>query len=414
MSWVEGAAGSAYDLDNLPYGVFSTAGTAPRVGVRIGDFVLEAAAVAALGGDAGEGPRLAEPWAEPALDAFLAMGRPVWDVAREWLVEVLGDEVHRARVEPLLVPVTEVTMHLPFTVADYVDFYCSEQHATNVGRMFRPDSAPLTPNWKHLPIGYHGRAGTVVVSGTDVVRPSGQRLPTGGGTPDAAPSPAFGPSGRLDIEAELGFVVGVASMLGDPVPTSAFADHVFGVTPLNDWSARDLQAWEYVPLGPFLGKSFATSISPWITPLAALEAARVDLPGQDPAPLDYLRVDEPAGYDIGFEVELNGEVVSRPPYAAMYWSPAQMLAHLTANGASLRTGDLYASGTISGDRRDQRGSFLELSWGGREPLAGGRTFLDDGDVVTLRATAPGALGGRLALGEVTGRVVPARERGTPG
>ena len=191
------------------------------------------------------------------------------------------------------------------------------------------------------------------------------------------------------------------------MPTSAFAEHVFGVTPLNDWSARDIQAWEYVPLGPFLGKSFATSISPWITPLAALDAARVPLPGQDPEPLEYLRVDEPAGYDIDFEVVLNGEVVSRPPYAAMYWSPAQMLAHMTVNGASLRTGDLFASGTISGDEREQRGSFLELSWGGKEPFAGGRTFLEDGDAVTLRASAPGALGGRIALGEVTGTILPA-------
>jgi fumarylacetoacetase len=288
-------------------------------------------------------------------------------------------------------------------VADYVDFYCSEQHATNVGRMFRPDGDALTPNWKHLPIGYHGRAGTVVISGTDVRRPSGQRKPP------QEEVPTFGPSRRLDIEAELGFVVGTPTRLGESVPTSGFADHVFGVTPLNDWSARDIQAWEYVPLGPFLGKSFATSISPWITPLAALDAARVDLPGQDPAPLDYLRVEEPAGFDIGFEVVLNGEVVSRPPYAAMYWSPAQMLAHMTVNGASLRTGDLYASGTISGDEREQRGSFLELSWGGKEPFAGERTFLEDGDTVTLRASALGALGGRIALGEVTGTILPAAQ-----
>jgi fumarylacetoacetase len=191
------------------------------------------------------------------------------------------------------------------------------------------------------------------------------------------------------------------------VPTSAFADHVFGVLPLNDWSARDIQAWEYVPLGPFLGKSFATSVSAWVTPLAALDAARVPLPGQDPEPLEYLRVDEPAGYDIAFEVLLNGEVVSRPPYSALYWSPAQMLAHMTINGASLRTGDLFASGTISGDERDQRGSFLELSWGGTEPFGDGRTFLEDGDEVVLRATAPGGLGGRIALGEVTGRITPA-------
>jgi fumarylacetoacetase len=394
-------------VDNLPYGVFSTPGTPPRVGVRIGEFVMDASAVAALGGDPGGGPDLATAWRHPWLDVFLAMGRPVWDIARDWLVDVLGNEVHRERVEPLLVPLADVTMHLPFQVADYVDFYCSEQHATNVGKMFRPDGDALTPNWKHLPIGYHGRAGTVVVSGSDVVRPCGQR-------PESDGSPTYGPSRRLDIEAELGFVVGTPSELGTRVGTGELDAHVFGVTPLNDWSARDIQAWEYVPLGPFLGKSFATSISPWITPLAALSAARVDLPGQDPEPLDYLQVEGPAGFDIDFEVVLNGEVVSRPPYAAMYWSPAQMLAHLTVNGASLRTGDLFASGTISGDQREQRGSFLELSWGGKEPFGDGRTFLEDGDTVTLRASAPGSLGGRIALGEVTGTILPALDAGQPG
>jgi fumarylacetoacetase len=220
----------------------------------------------------------------------------------------------------------------------------------------------------------------------------------------------FGPSTRLDIEAELGFVVGAPSKLGTRVPTSAFEEHVFGVSLVNDWSARDIQAWEYVPLGPFLGKSFATSISPWVTPLAALEKARVELPGQDPAPLPYLQVEEPAGYDIDVEVDVNGTVVSRPPYREMYWSPAQMLAHMTVNGASLRTGDLYASGTISGPAQEQRGSFLELSWGGSEPFdVGGasRSFLEDGDTVTLRASAPGANGGRIALGEVTGTIIPA-------
>jgi fumarylacetoacetase len=394
MTWVEGAAGSAYDLDNLPYGVFSTVSRTPRVGVRIGDLVLDAAAA------------LYDEWlAQPTLNAFMGRGPRVWSATRRRLVDLLGDESQRDRVQPLLVPLADVTMHHPFEVADYVDFYCSIQHATNVGRMFRPDGEALMPNWRHLPVGYHGRAGTVVVSGTEIIRPSGQRKP-----PDAE-HPTYGPSTRLDIEAELGFVVGAPSPLGQPVPTAGFADHVFGVTPLNDWSARDIQAWEYVPLGPFLGKSFATSISAWITPLEALEAARVELPGQDPEPLDYLRVDEPAAYDIAFEVDLDGEVVSRPPYAAMYWSPAQMLAHMTVNGASLRTGDLFASGTISGDEREQRGSFLELSWGGKEPFdtatRSGRTFLEDGDEVTLRATAPGALGGRIALGEVTGRIVPA-------
>jgi len=404
-SWVDGASGSSYDVDNLPYGVFSTADGPARVGVRIGDHVLDAAAVAAIGREAmrpGDGPDLMPLWQQPSLNGFLAAGRPVWDVARAWLVEVLGNEVHAERTAPHLHPLGDVTLHLPFEVADYVDFYCSLQHATNVGRIFRPDGEALLPNWRHLPVGYHGRAGTVVVSGTPVRRPTGQGRPSADGGP-----PAFGPSRRLDIEAELGFVIGTPTALGDRVPTSAFADHVFGVTPLNDWSARDIQAWEYVPLGPFLGKSFATSISPWVTPLAALEAARVPLPGQDPEPLDYLRVEEPAGYDIAFEVLLDGEVVSRPPYAAMYWSPAQMLAHLTVNGASLRTGDLFASGTISGDERDQRGSFLELSWGGQEPFGDGRTFLEDGDEVVVRATAPGALGGRIALGEVAGRIEPA-------
>jgi fumarylacetoacetase len=291
-----------------------------------------------------------------------------------------------------------VTLHLPFEVADYVDFYCSLEHATNVGRIFRPDDEPLKPNWRHLPVGYHGRAGTVVVSGTPVRRPAGQRPESGG-------SPSFGPSRRLDVEAELGFVVGAGTRLGEPVGVAGFADHVFGVTLLNDWSARDIQAWEYVPLGPFLGKSFATSVSGWVTPLEALSAARVDLPGQDPEPLDYLRVGEGAGFDVDLEVVLNGETVSRPPYASMYWAPAQMLAHLTVNGASLRPGDLFASGTVSGPRRDQRGSFLELSWGGQEPFGDGRTFLEDGDTVTLRGSAPGAAGGRLTLGEVTGTVV---------
>jgi fumarylacetoacetase len=406
-SWVEGAAGSGFDLDHLPYGVFSHGDRAARVGVRIADRVLDVAAVAAYGRDRARAGDLdlAGVWEQPTLNPFLALGPATWRIARDWLTEVLGDDVHAARTASHLLPVEDVTMHLPFEVADYVDFYCSRQHASNVGRIFRPDQEPLLPNWRYLPVGYHGRAGTVVVSGTPIVRPCGQRkAPT-----DEAP--AYGPSRRLDIEAELGFVVGRPSPLGRPVPTGAFAEHVFGVVLVNDWSARDIQAWEYVPLGPFLGKSFATSVSAWVTPLAALEAARTPLPAQDPPPLGHLAVDEPAGYDLTVEVLLNGEVVSRPPYAAMYWSPAQMLAHLTGNGASLRTGDLFASGTISGDARDQRGSFLELSWGGAEPFVCGgapRTFLEDGDEVILRASASGTGGGRITLGEVTGRIEPAQ------
>jgi fumarylacetoacetase len=399
-SWVEGAAGSAYDVDNLPYGIFSADDDRPRVGVRIGDRVLDVTPVAAT-----EMLDVHAVFGHDSLNPLMALGPGAWASIRSWLTRLLTEEAERDVVEPHLRSLDEVSLHLPFAVADYVDFYCSIQHATNVGRIFRPDGDALLPNWRHLPVGYHGRAGTVVVSGTAVARPTGQGRPSADGGP-----PSFGPSRRLDIEAELGFVVGTPSPQGSSVPTSAFADHVFGVVPLNDWSARDIQAWEYVPLGPFLGKSFATSISAWVTPLAALDAARVPLPGQDPEPLDYLRVEEPAGYDITFEVLLNGEVVTRPPYAAMYWSPAQMLAHMTVNGASLRTGDLFASGTISGAERDQRGSFLELSWGGTEPFAGGRTFLDDGDEVVIRATAPGAGGGRIALGEVSG-LITAPSRG---
>ncbi len=399
-TWVEGAAGSPYDVDNLPYGVFSHDDEAPRVGVRIGDFVLDVAPVAA-----GDMLEVAHVFEAPDLNALMGTGRATWDWVRSWLTSLVTDPMRRDLVEPLLVPVSEVTLHLPAAVGDYVDFYCSLDHATNVGRIFRPDAEPLTPNWRHLPVGYHGRSGTIVVSGTEVVRPCGQRRPR------SAEEPDYGPSRRLDIEAELGFLVGTPTEMGRRVGVNAFADQVFGVLPLNDWSARDIQAWEYVPLGPFLGKSFATSVSGWVTPLAALEAARVDLPGQDPEPLEYLRVGPGAGYDIAFEVALNGETVSRPPYSTMYWSPAQMLAHLTVNGASLRVGDLFASGTVSGAEREQRGSFLELSWGGQEPFTAGgaeRTFLEDGDEVTLRATAPGTRGGRIALGEVTGRVLPAR------
>jgi fumarylacetoacetase len=281
-------------------------------------------------------------------------------------------------------------MHLPFEVADYVDFYASEQHATNLGRMFRPDSELLLPNWKHLPVGYHGRAGTVVVSGTDVRRPRGLRLP----------GPAYGPSGKLDVEVELGFVVGVPSELGSPVSTAEFGEHVFGVVVLNDWSARDIQSYEYVPLGPFLGKSFATSISPWVVPLEALD--RVPAPVQDPPVAEYLQVEGDWALDLVFELSVDGKVVSCPPYRGMYWTAPQMLAHLTANGASLRTGDLFASGTVSGDAPDERGSLIELTWNGRDPV-NGRTFLEDGDVVTISArTAGGA-----HLGEVTGRITPA-------
>jgi fumarylacetoacetase len=305
------------------------------------------------------------------------------------------------------VPLDDVVLHLPVEVADYVDFYASLDHATNVGRMFRPDGEALTPNWRHLPIGYHGRAGTVVVSGTPVTRPSGQRkAPT-----DALPT--FGPSQRLDIEAELGFVVGTPTPLGEPVSFTGLADHVFGVTGLNDWSARDIQAWEYVPLGPFLGKSFATSISAWVVPLDALEPFRTAGPEQDPAVLPYLRRDEPWGLALDLEARLRpaGETAAvtlcRVSFAGTYWTVDQQLAHLTVNGASIRPGDLFASGTVSGPGRDQRGSMLEASWNGAEPIevAGSiRTFLEDGDEVVLVGSAGGDGQPRISLGEVRGTV----------
>lgn len=312
---------------------------------------------------------------------------------------------HQETITPYLHPLSSVTLHLPFEVADYVDFYASENHARNVGRIFRPDAPdPLTPNWKHLPIGYHGRAGTVVVSGTDVVRPSGQRKSP------ADPAPVFGPSVRLDIEAEVGFVVGAPSTMGTPVPLADFREHVFGLCLLNDWSARDIQAWEYVPLGPFLGKSFATSVSAWITPLDALEDSRIAPPERTHELLPYLddSAEEPGGYDLRITVAINGHTVSEPPFSTMYWTAAQQLAQMTANGASLRTGDLYGSGTVSGPLERERGSLLELTWNGSDPLElpdGKRTFLEDGDEVTLSAWAPGADGTRVGLGEVTGRVV---------
>jgi fumarylacetoacetase len=396
--WPPVPDGSLFGLTNLPFGVFSELSARSdvrRVGVAVGDSVLDVAPVL---GD--------ECFSAPTLDAFLARGRRMWRETRFRIGELLGDSRYRETVAPHLLPRSEVTLHLPFTVADYVDFYCSLDHAANVGRMFRPDAEPLLPNWRHLPVGYHGRAGTVVVSGTPVVRPCGQRRPPG------EEAPIFGPSVSLDIEAEVGFVVGAGSPLGERVPVDAFEDHVFGVVLLNDWSARDIQAWEYQPLGPFLGKSFATSISPWVVPLEALEAARVDGPAQDPAPLPYLRRGEPWGLDLSIEVSLNGEVISRPPFATHYWTPDQMLAHLTINGASLRPGDLYASGTVSGPTPDQRGSLIELSWNGAEPLklADGskRSFLEDGDTVTISATAPAPDGARLTLGEVTGTILPAQ------
>lgn len=401
-SWVPGADGSGFGADHLPYGVFSVDGGVPRAGVRVGGYALDLAG--ALGDDV---------FAAATLNPFLARGPAAWATVRERVTALVTDEARRPEAEPYLVPLERTTAHLPIDVADYVDFYASLEHATNLGRILRPDEEPLKPNWRHLPVGYHGRAGTVVVSGTPVRRPYGQRLPPRG--PAAGPTfgrrlppyerPRLLPSARLDIEAELGFVVGAGSPPGVPVPTSAFADHVFGVALVNDWSARDIQAWEYVPLGPFLGKSFATSMAAWITPLDAL--TRVPGRPQDPPVQPYLVRSADWGLDLTLEVRLNGEVISRPPYRGMYWTPDQMLAHLTANGASLRTGDLYASGTVSGDAPGERGSLIEITRNGAAPLrlkdGTTRTFLEDTDEITMTATTPTG----VQLAGVTGTITPA-------
>lgn len=403
-SWVPGADASGFSADVLPLGVAQVTGqSATHMVSRIGDHVVDLHGLAQSGAFEAT---VSELLTASSLNPLMAAGRPTWTQLRQALTGLLTDSAQRERVEPHLRPADTSTMVMPFEVADYVDFYSSEKHAKNVGAIFRPDSPSLPENWKHLPIGYHGRSGTVVVSGTEIVRPTGQRRPR------AASEPTFGPSQRLDIEAEVGFVVGTGSALGTSVPTTAFADHVFGVVLVNDWSARDLQAWEYVPLGPFLGKSFATSISPWVVPLDALRHARCPLPDQEPEVFDYLRDDDPWTLDLRLSVSINGSLVSEPPFASQYWSPGQQLAHLTVNGASLRTGDLFASGTVTGAGRRQRGSLLELSWGGREPFTlddgDERTFLEDGDTVTISAWAPGAHGRHVNLGEVSGRIAPAR------
>jgi fumarylacetoacetase len=375
---------TGFGLDHLPLGVFALPGEGPRVGVRYEDGVLDLAAAG-----------LGDVFRASTLNAFLAQGRPAWELTRERARSLLE------RGDAELLPIGGVHLRLPFAVADYVDFNSSLEHATNMGRIFRPDEEPLPPNWRWLPVGYHGRAGTVVVSGTPVPRPRGQAK-----EPDAA-EPVYGPSRRLDVELELAAVVGVGSERGRPVPPYAFADHVFGIVLLNDWSARDVQGWESRPLGPFLGKSFATSIGAWVTPLAALDPYRVSGPPQEPPPLAHLRSDEPWALDLDLELELNGAVISRTNARGLYWSLPQQLAHATSNGASLATGDLMATGTISGFEPGRRGSLMELSWNGAEPLelpdGSRRTFLEDGDEVVLRGRTPD---GRVELADVRGRIEP--------
>jgi fumarylacetoacetase len=378
-----------FGLSNLPYGsIRRDRASPPRLCVRLHDEAIELAAIA---GDLDVDRALVD---APNLDRLLAASPATWAALREALQARLADELP----EQARVPLAGAITCLPFSVADYVDFYSSIEHATNLGRLFRPDAEPLLPNWHHVPIGYHGRSSTVVVTGTPIRRPVGQ-LPR----PDG---PVFAATERLDIELELGFVTGgPPTALGAPLAIDEAADRIFGFVLVNDWSARDIQRWEYVPLGPFLGKSFATSISAWVVPRAALDRYRVAGPEQQPPPLPYLRHRELWGLDIALEVELNGETISRTSAAGLYWSVVQQLTHVASNGAVVRPGDLYASGAISGAVSGSEGSLIELTRNGDRPLTivgEDRTFLLDGDRVVLRGKA-----GDVALGEVAGQVVAA-------
>ncbi len=392
-SWVEVPEPSDFPIENLPFGVFTRDGEErSRVGVAIGDHILDLAQIHRAGVI-----RLPnDDMVHDSLNALMAFGLgTVRRRASELLT--LGNEELASLPNRGLVDRLSVEMLLPFTVGDFIDFYSSEHHASNVGRMFRPDDPPLLPNWKHLPIGYHGRSGTVVVSGTDISRPTGQRRGESG--------PMYGPSTRMDFELEVGFVVG---SFGKAIKPDEAELHLAGLVLVNDWSARDIQAWEYQPLGPFLGKSFATTISPWLVTMEALAPYRIPGPIQDPLPLPYLRGSAHHGFDVTLEVSINGHDVSTSSLSNSYWTAAQQLTHSTSNGATTRPGDLFATGTLSGSEPDSLGSLLELSWNGTTPIEVGsekRTFLEDGDEVAFRGYAQREGRPRIGFGECTGRIV---------
>jgi len=417
QSFVDVPTGSDFSIHNLPYGVFRpSAGARPRIGVAIGDAVLDLSVLAERGLLSGRDLGDGHAFRQPTLNAFMALGRPAWREARARLTRFLriSDSTirdNRPLRQTALHPIASVEMLLPATIGDYTDFYSSREHATNIGTMFRgPDNA-LQENWLHLPVGYHGRTSSVVVSGTDIRRPMGQTKA------DDADSPSYGPSRLMDFELEMGFFVGPGNTLGEPIPIDEAAEHIFGMVLVNDWSARDIQKWEYVPLGPFLGKNFGTSISPWVVTMDALEPFRCAGPTQDdPEPLDYLKNPGDCAYDIPLEVLLQSEKMDAPETIAtsnfkyMYWSICQQLAHHISGGCNAQPGDLLGSGTISGPDKHERGSMLELSWRGTETveLANGesRKFLADGDTVIMRGHCE-ADGVRIGFGEVSGKLLPA-------
>ncbi len=415
-SWVPVPPESHFPIQNLPYGIFRPRpGDLPRAGVAIGDHVLDLGALESAGLLDTPALRGRGAFGQPALNDFMALGRRAWREAREAISRLLRHDEPALRDNAglrasALVPMAGAELLLPAAIGDYTDFYSSREHATNVGVMMRgPDNA-LQPNWLHLPVAYHGRASSVVVSGTDVRRPRGQTKA------ENAAAPTFGPTRALDFELEMGFFVGPGNALGQPIPIEQAPEHIFGLVLVNDWSARDVQRWEYVPLGPFLAKNFATTISPWVVTLDALEPFRTPGPKQDPEPLPYLRSPGDWAFGINLEVLLQTATMDRPHVLCrsnakhLYWNVCQQLAHHAVNGCNLRAGDLLASGTISGPTPDSYGSLLELAWKGTKPIelpdGERRVFLQDGDRVTLAGWCQGP-GYRVGFGEATGRVLPA-------
>ena len=414
-SFIDVAPDSHFPIQNLPFGIFRPAEGAARVGVAIGELILDLSVLEERGHFCSPEFEGRFVFVEDTLNAFLSLGRPAWRKTREIIQDLLKSETATLRDDAELRAHVfhaqrDVTMQLPARIGDYTDFYSSYHHAHNVGTMLRGAENALMPNWKWLPVAYHGRASSVVVSGTDVRRPRGQIKP-----PDAA-APIFGPSRSFDYELETAFLIGPGNPLGTPIPIDRATDHIFGLVLMNDWSARDIQAWEYQPLGPFLAKNFSTSISPWVVTLDALEPFRKPLPPQDPEPLPYLHRPEDFTYDIQLEARLQTQslasphVITRTNFQNLYWSIAQQLAHHTVNGCNLQAGDLLASGPISGPTEDSRGCMLELTWRGANPLSlpNGETrkWLEDGDRLTITGWAQGD-GYRVGFGEVTGRVLPA-------
>ncbi len=407
-TWVDIPQDSDFTIHNLPYGIFSTATLHPRAGVAIGEQIIDLYGLAKLGllDDLNIDSSV---FAENNLNTFIALGKFTTKAVRKRIQAMLCDDNSPLKVYPeVWVKQENATMHLPVAIGDYTDFYSSIEHATNVGMMFRDPANALLPNWKHLPVGYHGRASSIIPSGQDIHRPKGQVMPKD------AETPVYQASARVDFELEMGFIIGKENPLGHPISTADAEGYIFGLVLFNDWSARDIQKWEYVPLGPFLGKSFASSLSPWIIPLEALNAFRVAGPTQDPAVLPYLEYEGKQNYDIALEVAIvpeNGEetTVSRSNFKYMYWNMQQQLAHHTVNGCNVRVGDLMASGTISGKDESSYGSMLELAWAGTKPVAlkdgSTRVFLQDGDTVIMRGRAENE-DIRIGFGEVRTKILP--------